>query len=177
MHALYRLQQLWWELSARNLTPQQRDEVNRCLTSLEQSLFQRFTVTDQVHSYRVMRTLQDAGQAHPDLLTAALLHDVGKTRVSLTAWDRSLAVLAHALVPALARRWGVSAESDPNRFGWRKGFIVKAHHPIWGAGMAAAAGSTPQSVALIQRHQDPIGNPTSETDRLLQCLQWADDQH
>lgn len=177
MHVLYRLRQLWWELSARSLTLQQRDEIGLLLTADEQRLFDRFAASDQLHSYRVMQTLRKAGYTEPALLAAALLHDIGKTRVALTAWDRSLAVVGHVAAPGLARRWGVSAEPDPSRFGWRKGFIVKAHHPIWGAGMAAAAGSMPQTVALIQRHQDPVHTPVTETDRLLQYLQWADDQH
>ena len=42
------------------------------------------SVSDQRHSLNVMRTLRRQGHTEPDLLAAALLHDVGKSAAWLT---------------------------------------------------------------------------------------------
>lgn len=137
------------------------------------ALFDRFSETDRSHSYRVMRMLREAGDDEPALLKAALLHDIGKTTTTLTAWDRTVAVVGQKLWSARAAQWGAG---EP--VGWRRPFVVRFQHPAWGAAMAQAAGSAPQVVSLIRRHQDPAPNPAeTEEDALLIRLQWADDQN
>lgn len=172
MRVRYRLRQFWQELRAKSLSPGQSAEVQSILNSAEYELFCQFSPSDQQHSYRVMHMLQQNGYTQPELLQAALLHDIGKTRATLHVWDRSLVVLGQRFVPEKAEEWGNSAEIR----GLRKGFIVKAHHPEWGANMAADAGSSALTVALIHRHQDPLDQIVTEEDRLLQQLQSADDQ-
>ncbi len=137
------------------------------------TLFQHFSNSDQWHSYRVMKTLQAANHIHPDLLTAALLHDVGKTRAPLSVWERSWVVLGQVIWPEKTAVWGQDAP-----LGWKRPFVVKAQHPAWGADMAAAAGSSELALALIRRHQDEVlETAVSETDHLLRQLQWADNQN
>jgi hypothetical protein len=116
--------------------------------------------------------LREAGYNHPDLLAAALLHDVGKTRYPLSAWDRTVIVVGEKLFPARAKTWGRGAVDS-----WRRPFVVRACHPAWGAAMAAAAGARPGVVELIDRHQDKPAEIVTETDRLLVYLQWADDRN
>ncbi len=143
------------------------------MSAQELALFDRFSLNDQWHSYRVMKMLQAAGHTQPALLVAALLHDVGKTKLSLSIWQRSLIVLVSLLLPGQAAVWG-----QGEAVGWQRPFVVKAQHPAWSAEMAAAAGSLPQAIVLMRRHQDPIDpNDTSEEAALLRLLQWADDQN
>ncbi len=169
----YRLRQFWQNITAPQFTAVALAEVAARLTPTEMALFQQFTNSDRWHSYRVMKTLQTAGQTHPDLLTAALLHDVGKTRVPLTVWERSWIVAAEMAWPGKTAVWGQGAP-----VGWRRPFVVKAQHPAWGAAMAAAAGSHPWVVELIGRHQDVVSETAvTPTDELLRHLQWADDQN
>lgn len=168
----YRLSQFWHELRAGALSPGAWDEVGNVLSPAELALFRRFDDSDRWHAVYVLRTLRAAGHAHPDLQTAALLHDVGKTRVSLNVWERSLIVLVGALAPDRVKAWGAPADGPEPAGGWRKSFVVKVRHPAWGAEMAAAAGATPRAVALIRHHQDPS---TTLADPLLPLLQWADD--
>lgn len=172
MRVRYRLRQFWQEVWAKPLSPSQSAEVQSLLSAAEYHLFCRFSPGDQQHSYRVMHQLQQNEHTQPDLLQAALLHDIGKTRTRLRVWDRSLVVLGCRFAPKKATEWGNSADLHA----LHKGFVVKAHHPAWGAAMAAAAGSSTRTVALIRRHQDKLDQIITEEDHLLQLLQTADNQ-
>lgn len=137
-------------------------------------LFWRMAPRDQRHSLNVAQALQREGHRHPDLLTAALLHDVGKTvhegrRLRLR--HRVVIVLLNALHPGLVLRL---ASSDPRS--WRYPYYVHLHHPAQSAALAEAAGCSPLAVELIRRHQEKLAAaPCSEADRLLALLQAADD--
>jgi hypothetical protein len=134
------------------------------------ALFSRMLPFEQAHAIRVMKGVSAAGWQVPDLLAAALLHDVGKVRQPLRPWERALAVVVKALAPGLYRRWG---RGKPT--GWRAGIVVTAQHPAWGAEMVAAAGATEMVVWLIAHHQDE-SLPEGPEDRLtmLQALQSVD---
>lgn len=173
MGLAYRLSQFWRLLTIKDLPGYARDVITAVLTPPQQQLFARFAPADQWHSYQVLRMLQMAGYEQPDLQVAALLHDVGKTTVRLSLWDRTLIVAAQKLLPQKLAAWG-QGEAQ----GWKRPFVVKAQHPAWGAEMAAAAGCSPLAISLIRRHQDKLGETAvSAEDQLLLLLQWADDQN
>lgn len=168
---IYRVKQLWWAVTAQ---PVADKVVGEWLNQDERLLFHRYSANDQQHALRVVRHLQQISATHPSLIKAALMHDVGKTQVSLTVWDRCFIVIASLLLPKQAEKWG---QNETCHDSWRKPFIVKQHHAHWGAQMAAAAGCDPITIDLITRHQDSdttSSNP--EVDALLEKLQWADDQ-
>jgi putative nucleotidyltransferase with HDIG domain len=156
-------------------------EVTAVLSEPERALFARFSFSDQWHSYRVFCTLRAAGYTQLELLKAALLHDIGKTEMPLTIWERTMIVVLGRLMPRRTAEWGKeSGRLEIGRLGnwWRRPFVVKRQHPEWGAAMAELAGSRPPVVSLIRRHQDALPEPlTSTEDQLLACLQWADDQN
>jgi hypothetical protein len=168
----YRLWQFWQAVYHPPLSDEARRQIGAVLTPAEAGLFGRFSQADQVHGYRVMRALQAEGHSHPALLAAALLHDVGKTRVRWFVWDRVAVVVGRRLGVG---KTAVFSQNPPT--GWRKPFVVRARHPAWGAEMAAAVGSSPLTVALIRRHQDEITAVVTEEDKLLHALQWADNQN
>lgn len=171
--AAYRVRQFWraWRArpSAENL-----EHACRLLSPAEYALFLRLQPGEQAHSLRVLVQLEQHGEADPNLLAAALLHDVGKIRYPLHLWERVLIVLAHLLLPEHSRRWGQNlANVKP---GWRKAFLVAEQHPTWGAELAAQAGSSERTVALIRRHQQPVDSPNPQGDDLLLTkLQAVDD--
>lgn len=172
MALLYRLQQFQRNLTAGPLPQDAWETITAVLTHTEQQLFRRYSSSDQWHCYQVMMMLQTTGHDHPDLLSAALLHDVGKTCVTVSVIDRSFIVLVQWLFPQYVAKWG---QGEP--VGWKRPFIVKMQHPEWGAQLAAAAGSRPLTVSLIRRHQDKLGEIKTKADQLLHHLQWADDQN
>ena len=168
----YRLQQFWLNLTAKPLSKSEWGELTAVLTPPQQQLFTQFGNSDQQHSLRVMRQLQENGQTHPDLLTAALLHDIGKTRFSVTIWERALVVLTSLIFPNKLTEWG-NGEAK----GWKRPFAIKIQHPEWGANRVETIGATPLAIALIRRHQAELVEIKTEEDQLLQQLQWADDQN
>lgn len=168
MNAFYRLKQFWQLLVAQPLPAGYHTTIQKHLSPAEYQLFLRFSHTDQWHSYRVMQTLRTAGHDDPALLVAALLHDVGKTKLRLFIWERVVIVLLGKLFPGRAIAWG---QGEPK--GWRKPFVIKEQHPLWSAEMAHAAGSDPEAIRLMRLHQ----STPEPDDELLKLLQWADDQH
>ena len=137
------------------------------------ALFGRMRRSEQLHSLRVMRTLRAQGYTDPDLLTAALLHDSGKSRYPLGLVGRTLAVLARHYLPGPFARWSAGEPS-----GWRRPFVIAEQHPGWSAEDMLAAGASARAASLARRHQLPhIKHPVSDEDRLLALLQAADDRH
>jgi hypothetical protein len=167
----YRAAQLWWNITAGPLPEPVRQEIEGILSPAQSELFCRFQKTDQWHAYRVLQTLVASGQSQPDLLAAALLHDIGKTRVNLSVWDRILIVVIDRIMPEQSNRWG---QGDVQS--WKRPFVVRQNHAQWGADLARAAGSSTLTIDLIRRHQDPLPDEAATADNdLLRLLQRADD--
>ena len=148
------------------------------LSPAELTLFGRLQPPEQAHAIKVLQTLQQeyvqfGHSAPPALLSAALLHDVGKSRYPLRLWQRVWIVLSKALLPERVSAW---AQQDPQ--GWARPFVVAAEHPAWGAEMAAAAGAQPEVVALISAHQDgPSDQLPEPLSDWLKRLRRADDDN
>ncbi|HUS85452.1 MAG TPA: HD domain-containing protein [Anaerolineales bacterium] len=154
-------------------SPQQHQHVFEILEPPLAELFFRMTPFDQAHSLRVLAALQLEGQTDPDLLAAALLHDVGKSVHSPSVLDRIIAVLANQLLPRMVLKWGASGPH-----GWRRPFAITVQHPVWGAELAAAHGASTAVVDLIRLHQHPLPvEPRSAQDTLLKELRRVDSQY
>ena len=142
------------------------------LTPVQLILFRRMQPSEQAHAYHLLNQLKNSGQTNPDLLTAALLHDVGKILYPLSTLDRIITVLGKRFFRSVAQGWSNGA---PN--GLRRPFVVAEQHAGWGAQLASQAGAGLQTVELIRHHHDPPKvDPGMRTDPLLVALQAADDQ-
>ena len=153
------------------------DQVSQLLGTEAQSLFEAMPPYDRRHALSVMRTLRLRGHTSPDLLAAALLHDMGKTVQwdgtqavrgdgALRLWHRVAVVLMRALLPDLLERIG---EDRPGS--WRHPFFVQQRHAAIGADLARQVGCSAKTVQLIRYHEDP---PEQTRDPLLEALQAAD---
>jgi hypothetical protein len=176
---LYRTRQFWQALRPAN-HPEDLELAASVLTAPQLDLFLSLPSGEQAHGLRVLRSLLERGERDGALLTAALLHDAGKSRCPLRPRERALVVLVEAACPGCLRRWGSGGEGQtPHSYGWRRPFVVAVRHPAWGADLALAAGADPETAALILRHQErlppPDGRPESEEERRLRALQAADD--
>jgi HD domain len=169
MSATYRVRQFVSALSAR-VSPDDLREADEVLPPDAQKLFRRMNVPDQRHSLNVMRTLRQQGHTEPDLLAAALLHDVAKSAAWITPLHRTIIVLSKRFTPGLLA-WLTSGEPR----GWRRPFVIHRRHTEISAEWAAQAGCSALAVALIRRHQEPLRcAPLDEEERLLVALQRAD---
>jgi len=174
----YRVRQFWHAWRA---TParQDLDQASKVLTHKMMALFLKLDDSEQAHSLSILNKLRADRETNVDLMAAALLHDIGKSRYPLKIWDRVLIVLAKNLIPGCVNIWG---QAEPK--GWKLPFVVAEQHAAWGAEMAAKSGASPMTVALIRRHQEPIldkprgdREEISLEDQLLIRLQLLDNQY
>ncbi|MFP4344984.1 MAG: HD domain-containing protein [Anaerolineales bacterium] len=160
----YRVLQFWQTLWA-PWRPVDLPYVEARLTPPLLALFRTLPKSEQHHAVQVGRALEGQGLTDPDLITAALLHDVGKARVRPRIWERVLVVLGEYFFPQRAELWSRGAPR-----GLRRGFVIRRQHPAWGAELAAAAGARPRTLSLIRDHH------RSQVDAgELAALQAADD--
>jgi hypothetical protein len=175
---MYRVRQVWVAVRGQP-RPQDLELARSVLSPAQMALFLRMQPGEQLHSLAVLRRLEAQGMRQPDLLAAALLHDVGKSRLPLRLWERAWIVLVGALLPGSLARWGDRPYHEGQRLpAWQRPLVVACQHPEWGARMAEEAGASPLVISLIRRHQQKIPpDNNSQENRLLSMLQAVDDQN
>lgn len=129
------------------------------------TLFQRMPRPVRLHGITVSRSLERAGLNDPELLTAALLHDLGKIVRPVTLPEQVMVVMITWLAPAFAERRSCG---EPRGM-WRS-FRIRRLHAARGAELAEEAGAGGRVAELIRRHHCP-----PDGDSLLSALQQADD--
>ncbi len=173
----YRVRQFFRALTAR-VSEEELEQAAGILTPASLALFRSMATQDQRHALDVCAALRQAGHSDPDLLAAALLHDVGKSAGQLSAWHRAIIVLLERFAPRLLARL---SRGEPDS--WRRPFAIHASHPEVGARWAQEAGCRPLTAALIRRHEEPTSSFRSEggllqyEDQLLAALQAADNRN
>ncbi len=169
---VYRSRQFWNTLLVPR-KPIPNESLLRNLTPAQLILFRRMQPSEQVHAYQIFKHLEASGWTNPDLLAAALLHDVGKILYPLTIFDRVKVVLGKRLFRGTAQLW---TEGTPHGL-WRP-FVVAEQHAGWGADLASRAGATSLTVELIRHHHDlQSSDLASRTESLLTALQAADNEN
>ncbi len=158
--ASHRIRQFFGALRPR-VTPAEREAAYRHLNDAQRRIFESMTLRDQQHGIIVCRRAEASG-GDGTLLTAALLHDCGKGRVTL--WQRVAHVVLGALAPGLRARIGRAGGPA-----WREAFWRLLHHPEIGANMVAETGADTDVVRMIREQDAPA------PDSRLALLQAADE--
>ena len=125
--------------------------LERYLAPSQRDLFWAMSPIDQRHCLDVFNALLWQGHSDPDLLRAALLHDVGKRGIRL--WHRVAGVLMEAFWPALLEKLAVNRPQS-----WLYGFYIYRHHADLSAELAERSGCSPAIVELIRQHHTPSEN-------------------
>ena len=94
--------------------------------------FARLSRAEQAHAVATLRTLLRQGHTDSNLLAAALVHDLGKSRSPLRLLDRVVVVLAQAFMPRRAGPLG------PGRARWMAAAIRRGR-PARRLGRSAGA--------------------------------------
>lgn len=163
----YRVQQVW-RFFRRQPSQEDITWLQCYLTAEQQALFFKQQRGDQAHVITVARTLYAQGHHDERLLSAALLHDVGKAPGVSLFW-RTILVLGKKLTPSLL----ASLPSQPQ--GWLAPLIRAYHHPTLGANMAQDAACHPDTISLIRYHQEAETDLSEELETMLKALQKVDD--
>lgn len=165
------MRQFW---QAMNYEPRLEDIefVSNQLLPSQLRLFLKMQPSEQTHSIWICKKLIEQGQTEQELLAAALLHDIGKTRYPLKIWDRAMIVILNTLLPGVAARL---SQKSPD--GWARPFVVAVRHPEWGAEMALNSGATPLTARLIRRHHEPVAETHKAIeDVMLYHMQVLDNE-
>lgn len=157
------------------LSPEDVKFVNSYLGDPGKFLFFQMSKMDQHHAVEVARSIMaEAATVQrldlPNLIRAALLHDIGKVEGDFGFWSRLVVGFVRRTNPTLR---GKLALTNPTTF-WEKiryGFYVDLIHPARGAHMAKIFGIEPAVVEMIRRHHDP---PREGQSSELTWLQLTD---
>jgi hypothetical protein len=149
---VHRVGQFIGHLTAR-VDPGEEERARRLLPDAAWPLFLAMPTADRRHALDVVARLALAGQADPDLLAAALLHDAAKGH-RMRLWHRVAGVLMQAAAPgALVRLASTDAHS------WRYPFHLYLHHAALSATAAEGAGCSPRAAAFIRGTAGPGDAP------------------
>jgi len=143
--------------------PEEEAMARRLLPTAAAALFVSMPVADRRHGLDVAERLVANGVDDPDVLAAALLHDVGKGR-RVRLWHRVTGVLLEAVAPRVLDRL-----ASPNPRSWRYPFHLYVHHAAISAELATAAGCAPRVGGFI------IGVVNDDDAHLARVLKAADD--
>lgn len=144
----HRVAQFIGHLTAR-VDPGEIERARPLLPDAAWALFTQMPVADRRHALDVAARLVATGQRDPDLLAAALLHDVAKGH-RMRLWHRVAGVLLEVAAPrALARL------ASPDHGSWGYPFHLYLHHAALSADAALSAGSSPRTAAFIRGSTDP----------------------
>lgn len=134
------------------------------LEPAEYALYLCMDPRDRRHACEVARRLSAAcPSASPELLAAALLHDVGKSDLPFRLEQR---ILAHVLPSG-------DPPPEPRLRGLAGALQVKRHHHAYGAAMVRSAGGRERVAVLVAGHQGDADDASARSEAML--LREVDD--
>ena len=159
---MHRVAQFFGHLTAR-VDPDEEVRARGLLPAAAWPLFAAMPTADRRHGLDVAAHLLAAGQADPDLLAAAMLHDAAKGR-RMRLWHRVAGVLLGSLAPR-----ALASLASTDQRSWRYPFHLYLHHAALSADAALAVGCSARTAAFIR------GSVPATDAPLLAALTRADE--
>jgi hypothetical protein len=136
-----------WAYARARVSTAERAELAAWLSPGQLALFDQMPVADRRHGLEVVAALRKVGVTDPDLLLAGLLHDCGKG---------PQVRLVHRVAWSLGQKYGEWVwRASGHLPTFRYGLDRLRDHAARSAELAAAAGCSPRSVALIRLQENP----------------------
>jgi hypothetical protein len=133
--------------------PGERAALDVWATPAQRTLFDTMPRADQRHALDVVAGLRARGIDDPEVLAAGLLHDAGKGR-SIRLW--------HRVAWSLGERFGPRVWSAAGRLpGGAAAMARLRDHDERSAELAARAGCSPRTVALIRGDEPVVDTPAA----------------
>jgi putative nucleotidyltransferase with HDIG domain len=172
---LYRVRQFWRTIFVKT-DPLELERGLTLLNAGQAVLFLQLQTSEKVHALAMVNKLIEQGDNQPDLLVAAMLHDVGKLRYHLNPFERAIIVLVREVKPELLQKWGNLPSGGYDSLpSWRKPVVLAEMHAGWGAEMAQKCGVSSFTETLIrEHHHQHVGSISDMENGLLQKL-WIVD--
>jgi hypothetical protein len=139
------------------VAPTERAELAAWLSPTQLALFDAMHTADRRHGLDVVATLRGDGVREPDVLVAGLLHDAGKGDTGVGPR------IAYSLGQRYGRAFWRIAAVVP---GWGSAIRRLETHAASSAELAAAAGCSARTVALIRDQDAPRDAEFGELLRL-----------
>jgi putative nucleotidyltransferase with HDIG domain len=168
---VYRVIQFWWALTAR-VDAAELASVSPLLGPHGLELFRRMSRRDQRHCLNVYLTLRAQGYKDPVLLTAGLLHDVGKAARPIPLLYRVAVTLLQAFSPQV-----LAYLAAQGRHRLLEPFQIAQEHAEIGAHMLRDAGLPVPVVELVRHHHgcsETQQGPAGPLAELVSALRQAD---
>ena len=149
-----------------HIHPSEILKATRILSPRARTLFFQQSRAEQRHALTVAQSLKTykdslSSSEYHDLVTAALLHDCGKSLVTIRLWQRVYIVLMQQMPQTL---W-VRMEKGPALLAGP--LILAKHHALWGSNLARKIGLNSRICLLILEHHTPstkLGHLLYKTD-------------
>jgi len=146
-------------------------EINWALDHLSPEaaeLFLQQSLPEQRHAINVAKSILNANppisfEDLQNLITAALLHDCGKSIVSIRLWQRVYIVLMQKMPQSLRSR----LEKGHSIFAFS--LKIDVRHALWGESLAKKAGLNSFVCLLIREHHTPstfLGRILEQVDNM-----------
>lgn len=170
---VYRLKQFWFSVSSK-MGEEDRVFAYRQLNIKEAALFFSLPEFEQKHAVVVAQKMLSAAAAIREvdqrkLVRLGLLHDIGKSAVRLSVFDKSVLVVLHRLLSPLYdlfAKWGKKEKA----FVMFRKFYVHKHHGSIGAEILSRIAEEKDLIEEIRSHD----NQKTSEDIYLRLLDEAD---
>lgn len=145
--------------------------VKTYLTKQEQILFYRMRKFDQAHgmqvAYKCLGRSLSPEIDRSKLIRAAILHDVGKTYIYSTLFDR----IVYVLLCSLNKEFGKNVNFEELKDGYYKKLVSLRQHAEIGAKMLADVDSDQEVIDVVRFHDSP---PRGRESYLLPIIRELD---